>query len=197
MFLDAWKPDYKKFFDLVYPRLSPGGVFLAHNVINKKNEMEPFLQAHPDAIPACSRPSCRPSGEGMSVSVTRTQMKPVHIIGVPLDLGGGRRGVDMGPSAFRIAGLGDQIAALGRSGRRQGRPAGADPRDAARRSTRARSTSSQIARVCRQLYASAPRSRSDAGALPLVLGGDHSLAAGSVAASADVGAADDAACRSG
>ena len=40
-------------------------------------------------------------------------MKPIHIIGVPLDLGGGRRGVDMGPSAFRIAGLGERLAALG------------------------------------------------------------------------------------
>ena len=40
-------------------------------------------------------------------------MRPVHIIGVPLDLGGGRRGVDMGPSAFRSAGLGERIAALG------------------------------------------------------------------------------------
>ena len=39
-------------------------------------------------------------------------MRPVHLIGVPLDLGAGRRGVDMGPSAFRIAGLGEQIAAL-------------------------------------------------------------------------------------
>ena len=37
---------------------------------------------------------------------------PVHIIGVPLDLGGNRRGVDMGPSAFRIAGIGEKIAAL-------------------------------------------------------------------------------------
>jgi predicted O-methyltransferase YrrM len=45
VFLDAWKPDYKKFFDLVYPRINPGGLFLAHNVINKKSEMEPFLQA--------------------------------------------------------------------------------------------------------------------------------------------------------
>jgi predicted O-methyltransferase YrrM len=32
VFLDAWKPDYKRFFDIVYPRLDPGGVFLAHNV---------------------------------------------------------------------------------------------------------------------------------------------------------------------
>ena len=38
-------------------------------------------------------------------------MKPVHIIGVPLDLGGNRRGTDMGPSAFRIAGLAEQLAA--------------------------------------------------------------------------------------
>src|SRR5688572_32495997 len=37
-FLDAWKPDYKKFFDLVFPRLTPGGLFLAHNVINKRSE---------------------------------------------------------------------------------------------------------------------------------------------------------------
>ena len=41
-------------------------------------------------------------------------MTPVHIIGVPLDLGAGRRGVGMGSSALRIAGIGDRIAALGR-----------------------------------------------------------------------------------
>src|SRR6185436_12099617 len=40
-------------------------------------------------------------------------MKPVHLIGVPLDLGGNRRGVDMGPSALRIAGLGERIGQLG------------------------------------------------------------------------------------
>jgi len=39
--------------------------------------------------------------------------RPAHIIGVSLDLGGNRRGVDMGPSAFRIAGLGERLAALG------------------------------------------------------------------------------------
>jgi arginase len=37
----------------------------------------------------------------------------IHLLGVPLDLGGGRRGVDMGPSAIRIAGLGERLAALG------------------------------------------------------------------------------------
>src|SRR5205085_38358 len=40
-------------------------------------------------------------------------MRSVHIIGVPLDLGGGRRGVDMGPSAFRIAGLRERLRSLG------------------------------------------------------------------------------------
>ena len=40
-------------------------------------------------------------------------MKQIHVIGVPLDLGGNRRGVDMGPSAFRIAGLGERLTGLG------------------------------------------------------------------------------------
>jgi predicted O-methyltransferase YrrM len=67
VFLDAWKPDYKKFFDMVYPRLAPGGVFVAHNVVNKRSEMEPFLRTvltHP----ALYTTIVSPSGEGMSVS---------------------------------------------------------------------------------------------------------------------------------
>ena len=67
VFLDAWKPDYKKFFDLVYPRLEPGGIFVAHNVVNKKNEMEPFLRTvrtHPSLFTTI----VSPSHEGMSVS---------------------------------------------------------------------------------------------------------------------------------
>jgi predicted O-methyltransferase YrrM len=68
VFLDAWKPDYKKFFDMVFPRLNPGGVFAAHNVINKKSEMEPFLQTiltHPRLFTSI----VSPASEGMSVSV--------------------------------------------------------------------------------------------------------------------------------
>ena len=67
VFLDAWKPDYKKFFDMVYPRLTPRGVFTAHNVVNKKKDMEPFLrtvQGHPSLFTTI----VSPSGEGMSVS---------------------------------------------------------------------------------------------------------------------------------
>jgi arginase len=108
--------------------------------------------------------------------------RPIHIIGVPLDLGGGRRGVDMGPSALRIAGLGERIASLGYSVVDDGdlevpipetRHSG-DPR---------KKYVADIASVCRNLYESA-RGVLDEGGLPLVLGGDHSLGAGSVAATA-------------
>jgi caffeoyl-CoA O-methyltransferase len=67
VFLDAWKPDYKKFFDLVFPRLTLGGLFLAHNVINKKNDMLDFLtaiQTHPQALTT----TVSPGHEGISVT---------------------------------------------------------------------------------------------------------------------------------
>ena len=110
-------------------------------------------------------------------------MKPVHLIGVPLDLGGGRRGVDMGPSAFRIAGIRDQIAALGRVTVDKGDlptpiPETQRPSDTKKKYIR------DIAKVCQKLYDLTLKSL-DEGAFPLVLGGDHSLAAGSVAASAE------------
>jgi arginase len=111
-------------------------------------------------------------------------MKPVHLIGAPLDLGAGRRGVDMGPSALRIAGLGEQIAALGRETVDQGNVA-APIREIAREGNVHKKYIGEIAAVCRSVHAMT-RAALDAGALPVVLGGDHSIAAGSVAASADV-----------
>lgn len=74
VFLDAWKRDYKRFFDLVFPRMPPGGLFLAHNVVNKRTEMPDFLNAirnHPSAITSI----VTPSGEGMSVTVKLKQAK--------------------------------------------------------------------------------------------------------------------------
>jgi caffeoyl-CoA O-methyltransferase len=68
VFLDAWKPDYKKFLDLVFPRLTPRGLFLAHNVVNKQAEMKDFLAAIADN-PAMATSIVRPGSEGMSVSV--------------------------------------------------------------------------------------------------------------------------------
>jgi predicted O-methyltransferase YrrM len=72
VFLDAWKRDYKKFLDLVYPRLAPGGLFLAHNVVNKREEMPDFLSAiegNPDLFTTI----VAPSGEGVSVSWKKRQ----------------------------------------------------------------------------------------------------------------------------
>jgi caffeoyl-CoA O-methyltransferase len=68
VFLDAWKPDYQKFFDMVFPRMPAGAVFTAHNVVNKKTDMEPFLKtiaAHPQLFTSI----VSPGSEGMSVSV--------------------------------------------------------------------------------------------------------------------------------
>ena len=67
VFLDAWKPDYKKFLDLVMPRLDIGGVFLAHNVVNKRNEMQDFLSAI-ESNPALVTAIVSPASEGISVS---------------------------------------------------------------------------------------------------------------------------------
>ena len=70
VFLDAWKRDYKRFFDLVYPRLDSGGLFIAHNVVNKREEMGDFL----DVIhthPSLWTTVVAPSGEGMSISRKR------------------------------------------------------------------------------------------------------------------------------
>jgi predicted O-methyltransferase YrrM len=67
VFLDAWKPDYRKFFEMVFPRLNPGGLFLAHNVINKKNDMLDFLAAiekHPMALTT----TVSPGHEGISMT---------------------------------------------------------------------------------------------------------------------------------
>ncbi len=109
-------------------------------------------------------------------------MPSAHLIGVPLDLGGNRRGVDMGPSAIRISGLADQLGSLGVTVTDKGDvpsplPEIKGPGDPRKRYIR------DITRVCQKLYQSALASLHE-GALPIVLGGDHSLGAGSVAATA-------------
>ena len=111
----------------------------------------------------------------------------VHILGVPLDLGGGRRGVDMGPSAVRIAGLGERLTAMGCRVVDRGDLPSPIPETRTARDPRKRYIR-EIARVCQRVYQSTRTSLSE-GALPIVLGGDHSIAAGSVGASADAAAA--------
>lgn len=70
VFLDAWKRDYKRFFDLVFPRLDKGGLFIGHNVINKRDELVDFLTAI-EQHPSLWTTIVAPSGEGMSVSLRK------------------------------------------------------------------------------------------------------------------------------
>jgi arginase len=109
-------------------------------------------------------------------------MKNVHIIGVPLDLGGNRRGTDMGPSAFRIAGIGEQIARLGINVVDKGDVPSPIPERKGAGDPKKRYVK-DIARVCQRLFQTSLSSFSE-DAMPIVLGGDHSLGAGSVAAAA-------------
>lgn len=70
VFLDAWKRDYQRFFDLVFPRMPKGSLFVAHNVINKRSEMPDFLhtvETRPDLFSTI----VAPAGEGVSVSWKR------------------------------------------------------------------------------------------------------------------------------
>jgi len=89
----------------------------------------------------------------------------------------------MGPSALRIAGLNTRIGELGRTVIDRGNLP-APILETTGKTDENKKYIHEIARVCRTLYASVTSSL-DAGAVPVVLGGDHSLAAGSVAASAD------------
>ena len=70
VFIDAWKRDYQRYFELIFPKLEHGGLLLAHNVINKRDEMGDFLatiQRHPDLITTI----VSPASEGMSISYRR------------------------------------------------------------------------------------------------------------------------------
>ena len=70
VFCDAWKRDYQKFFAMVFPRMDKGGLFLGHNVINKRDEMADFLKTI-HTSPNVLTSIVSPSGEGMSVTLKR------------------------------------------------------------------------------------------------------------------------------
>ena len=120
--------------------------------------------------------------------MTRT----VEIVGVPMDLGGNRRGVDMGPSAIRYAGLRDRLAALGYSVRDRGNIRVADRDEGASQGLRQLDKSElaamghrahhvdEIIRVAEDL-AKVVAEIERAGNIAIVLGGDHSMAMGTLA----------------
>jgi arginase len=107
------------------------------------------------------------------------QQSTIAIIGAPLDLGAGRRGVDMGPSALRLAGLNAKLSALGYTVEDLGNVSVAQPESVPTGPGNARYLP-QIAKTCSKL-AQMVNTAMNGGRFPLVLGGDHSVAVGTVA----------------
>ncbi|HEV8686886.1 MAG TPA: arginase [Gaiellaceae bacterium] len=104
--------------------------------------------------------------------------QPVAVIGAPLDLGSGRRGVDMGPSAIRYAGLESRLTKLGRRIEDWGNVESAVAEAAEMGDTSVRFLQ-QVLRTCERVAALVTRA-AEGGYVPLVLGGDHSVALGSL-----------------
>jgi arginase len=103
----------------------------------------------------------------------------IAIIGAPMDLGAGRRGVDMGPSALRLAGLNEKIASLGYEVEDLGNIVVDQPEILPVGRMNARYLP-QIAHTCTRLAHMVEQAAGN-GRVPLVLGGDHSVAMGTVA----------------
>jgi arginase len=110
--------------------------------------------------------------------------REIAIIGATLDLGQGRRGVDMGPSAIRYAGLEERLVGLGYEVRDEGNVETAVAEATALRDERARFLP-EIHDTC-ELIARRVAGATSRGALPLVLGGDHSVALGTLGGLASV-----------
>ena len=118
-------------------------------------------------------------------------MALVDVLGVQMDLGAGQRGVDMGPSAVRYAGLVERLRALGHAVRDRGNVVapvrqtvetdGAESGVRGARGAGGFRFAAEIAACCREVAERVGESFA-AGATPLLLGGDHSLAIGALAA---------------
>ena len=107
----------------------------------------------------------------------------IRVLGVPLDMGASRRGVDMGPSAVRVAGLEARLEALGHRVTDAGNIRVEIAETQASGSDKARYLK-QIAETC-QRTGDGVITALEEGMTPLVLGGDHSLAAGSISGVAE------------
>jgi arginase len=110
--------------------------------------------------------------------VSAAEAQPVAIIGAGLDLGAGRRGVDMGPSAIRYAGLESRLDQLGRAVTDWGDVRAAVPEATAEGDPSARYLA-VIREACERVASLVEKAERE-GLLPLVLGGDHSIAMGTL-----------------
>ena len=109
--------------------------------------------------------------------------KKIRVIGVPLDLGQSRRGVDMGPSAVRVAGLEARLEEIGHVVEDAGNIVVAIPEQKKQGDARAKYLK-EIAATCSK-HAELVLKTLESGKVPLALGGDHSVAAGTVAGVAE------------
>lgn len=148
-------------------------------MVNKANSDAPFSAPQTSSSPAQPQIQRQYSRRGTQALPTRK----IHVLGVPLDLGASRRGVDMGPSAVRVAGLEERLEALGHQVADGGniRVEIAETQNFGSSGAR---FLQQIADTCTRTAEAVVQSLED-GMTPLVLGGDHSLAAGSVSGVAE------------
>lgn len=103
----------------------------------------------------------------------------IHLLGVPMDLGAGRRGVDMGPSAIRIAGVSEKLQSLGHTVIEEGDINTKIPEQQKVKNPKLKYLP-EIVRACSLLSAKTEKIL-ESGGFPLVLGGDHSIAIGTIA----------------
>jgi arginase len=118
-----------------------------------------------------------------STPSTNISARRIRVIGVPLDLGQSRRGVDMGPSAVRVAGLEARLEALGHEVEDGGNVAVAIPEQKKEGAANAKYLK-EITATCTK-HADLVLKTLEAGRVPLCLGGDHSMAAGTVSGVAE------------
>jgi arginase len=110
-------------------------------------------------------------------------MTAIRLIGVPMDLGASRRGVDMGPFAVRYTDLREKLERIGHTVEDLGNVAVPFREDAERGAQRGARYLGAITSVCREVSV-LTRAAMEESCFPMLLGGDHSLAAGSIAGAA-------------
>jgi arginase len=118
-----------------------------------------------------------------AVPITSMSPRKIRVIGVPLDLGQSRRGVDMGPSAVRVAGLEARLESLGHVVEDAGNISVAIAEQKKVGDPHAKYLK-EITATCTK-HAELVLKTLEAGKIPIVLGGDHSVAAGTVAGVAE------------
>ncbi len=112
------------------------------------------------------------------MSTKQDEARTVHVVGAPLDHGAGRRGVGMGPSALRIAGLHDALARIGYRVVDHGDVTIPAPETCPPGDPKAKYLP-LVSQACREVAAAVQKTLADGG-IPLVIGGDHSIAIGTI-----------------